>query len=369
VGHVSDRLRVLALACVLASASVSIGAKKAHEAPKAALPTPADLIDLMKASKVRYMVRSLSALEDVPASEFSDRLWPPQGKPLALPYIETGAGGKASLVSYPVSDEGIRALSAADGLYQKKDYNAAQTAYADVVQRFPDFYRAHLYLGDALFEKGDNVAALAAYREGIRLNPFDYVGHLFAGHALVKLGRKDEALDAWVRALSLRAYQDTTLKLAQRYAEELGITVHGERFEPRAFVRREGKEVTLYLEPTVHWMSWANCKAVWLAEPEYRSSRGVEGENLWASTEDRECLVHLLVMYGESLKDGKTPAEPQLDRLYPLLEDHLLSEYVVYEFGTRVAPDTLLLVDVSKFRMEEFVRRYILPKGHTATPP
>jgi len=71
--------------------------------PKAALPTPADLIDLMEASKVRYMVRSLLALEDVPASEFSGRLWPSQGKPLALPYIETGAGGKASLVSYPVS--------------------------------------------------------------------------------------------------------------------------------------------------------------------------------------------------------------------------------------------------------------------------
>jgi tetratricopeptide (TPR) repeat protein len=355
------RLQALALACVLASGPVAIAGKKE-------LSTPADILKLMEKSKVTYSVRPLSDLKDVPASEFGDKLWPPGAEPLAMPYIQTGDGGKRTLVSYPASTDAVHALSLADALYQEKDYDAARAAYAEVVQRYPDYYRAHLYLGDALFEKSDNVAALAAYREGIRLNPYDYLGHLFAGHALVKLGRNEEALDAWVRALSLRAYQEATLKLAGRYAETLNITPHAERFEPKAFVRREGEEIAIYVEPT-HWMFWANCKAVWMAEPDYRRERGVESENVWASAEDRECMAHLLFMYGESLKDGKTPAEPQLDRLYPLLEDGLLSEYAIYEFGTRLAPDTLLLVDASKFQIEEFVRKYILPKAPVATTP
>ncbi len=342
---------------------VAVSVKAGDKAPKASLSTPADLLKIMEASKVKYVVHKLSNLEGVPASEFGETLWPTRGQPLAWPYVEKGAGGKATLVSYPASAEAIDALGAADALFQKKDYDAAETAYLDVIRRFPDYYRAHLFLGDiAFFGKGDNAAALAEYREGIRLNPFDYSGYLFAGHALAKLGRNEEALDAWVHALSLRAYQDTTLELAARYAEALGITPHPERFEPKAFVRREGDDVAIYIEPSAHWMAWANCKAVWLAEPKYRSSRGVEGTNDWSSAEDRECMAHLLILYGESLEDGKAPAEPQLDRLYSILESKLLTEYVVYEFGTRFDPNTLLLLDPSAFRIEDLVRAYILPK-------
>ena len=37
----------------------------------------------------------------------------------------------------------------------------------------------------------------------------------------------------------------------------------------------------VYIDPEggAHWTSWAVCKAVWLAEPDYREKRGVTGDN------------------------------------------------------------------------------------------
>jgi tetratricopeptide (TPR) repeat protein len=366
---VMNRCGNVALMLILTLAPTVAAAKRPRPTSPQPMSSPADIIKRMEASKTQYLVRPLNKLEDVPASEFAAKLWPARGQATELPFLVKQADGGVDVVRYRVSEEAVKALSEADAFYQKKDYASAETAYLDVTNRFPDWYRAHLYLADVYFERGDNLKALAGYREAIRLNPYDYVGFLFEGHALAKLGRTDEAIEAWVRALSLRAYQETTLKIAAQFANQLGITPHAERFQPKAFVRREGDTVVLYVDPdAVHWLSWAGCKAVWLGEPDYRKARGVSGDDLWSSTEDDECLAHLLIMYGDERKQGKTPAEPALDRLLGLFDDHMLDDFVLYEFGSRISPDALLLTSGAD-QIPAFVRKYVLPKTVLAAKP
>lgn len=354
-------LGLVVLALGAAASAALAGGKKKHD-----VTTPADFIKMMEKSKVHYVVGTTSELKDVGPPGFADLMWPLRSKSLEMPYVRRRADGGLSLTTYPESADAKAALDEVEPLFRANDFAAATTGYLKVLEKYPDMYRAHLYLGDAYFlGPKDNDKALAEYREAIRLNPFDAVGYAFAGHALIKLRRNDEALDAWVRALTLHPYHETTMKLASQFGQALGIKPHLDRFRPHALVRREGDNVAIHVDPDygTHWMSWAICKAVWLGEPGYGKEHGAPEAGEWGSAEDYECMAHLLITYDLDRKDGKSKEEPELERLRPLLDDHLLDEFVVYEFGSRVTPDAPLLADPSQLEMEKFVRGYVLPKA------
>lgn len=357
----------LLLAFVLAAIPTVAAVKKPKSTSPGRMSTPADVIKRLETSKIKYVLHSVDALSDVTPADFASKLWPTLGGAAPHPYVRRKSDGGVTLISYPVSAEAEAALHEADALFVKGDLDEAETAYLGVTKRFPDWYLAHIYLGDVYFKRGDNLKAIGAYREGIRLNPYDYAGYLFEGHALVKLGRTDDALDAWVNALALRPHQDTTLKLAGAFAASLGIEVHADRFEPRAFVRREGDDVAIYVPGAAHWIAWAACKALWLAEPGYPEERGSTGHGTWATTEDRECLAHLLVVYDDQRRQGDKAVEPALEWLRGLTHDGLLDEFVLYEFGSRVTPDVMLLVNGDDLDIKAYIRKYVVPKAAVAT--
>jgi hypothetical protein len=127
--------------------------------------TPADLIKLMEKSSVHYVISTTTELKGIAAPEFAGALWPQKSRGLNMPYVRKGENGNSSLVTYPESEASAQALSAVEPAFQAKDYGRGD-GLPEVLQKYPDMYRAHLYLGDAYFlGPKDNQKALAEYRE------------------------------------------------------------------------------------------------------------------------------------------------------------------------------------------------------------
>ena len=325
--------------------------------------TPAAIIKMMEKSSLTYTISDFETLTDPKPAEIATTLWPPMATPLDNPTIKKGETG-FELITYPQSAEETAAINAADEFFKEKKYAEAETGYLDVIKRFPASYHGHLFLGDVYFLRGEFERALWAYREAARLNPHQVLAPLFEAHALAKLGRNAPAIDALVRALSLRAYHETSMKLAASAARQLGIEPHPERFEPKAFVRRNEKGVDMYVTLSPHWLAWASCKAVWLAEPQFAPSSANEK---WSSREDKTCLLNLLALYVDLREEGKVEREPYLDRAWAVVEKGFLDELVVYEFGTRISADSLIMLTAEHpdLDISGFVREFVVPAKKT----
>jgi VWFA-related protein len=73
-------------------------------------------------------------------------------------------------------------------LQRTGDFNGAETKFADVTKRFPDFASAHNELGVLLFQRSDTVGAVAQFREAVRLEPSSANLRANLDAALKKLG-------------------------------------------------------------------------------------------------------------------------------------------------------------------------------------
>ncbi len=63
-------------------------------------------------------------------------------------------------------------------LYDKGDWNGAESEYRRALRLDPTSEDAHISLGNALREKGDRDGAVAEYREALRLNPENYLASI-----------------------------------------------------------------------------------------------------------------------------------------------------------------------------------------------
>lgn len=336
---------------------------------KGQISLPSDIIAILEKSENSYAITSPTDLKDINPDKYAETIWP-QGRALSLPRVTKTSDKRLSLTAWEVPNEVQALLAAADVPFQKKKFEEATAKYRELVDRFPDFYKAWLYYGDCLFSLGKYPEALEAYTKGVDLNPYDYQGHLFKGHALVKLNRHEEALREWVRTLALRPHQTTVVKLLSQYRGALGIDIDDTGFDPRALVRREGSVIKVYTPPEAPWLAWATCKAVWLGEPSYRQRKTGSKDYAWGSTEEWECLVNLYAARANETQDKKAEPDKQLDRIFHIGQDQMLNSFMLYEIVARVSPDSLLMTpDEERDKLEEYIRRYVVMKRTAPSSP
>ena len=77
------------------------------------------------------------------------------------------------------------------------------TLWTDTVQKAPNSWAAHSYLGYALFANGDIEGAIGEYRTAIAMRPDFADAHLNLGVALAVIGQHDAAVAAYDQALKL----------------------------------------------------------------------------------------------------------------------------------------------------------------------
>jgi tetratricopeptide (TPR) repeat protein len=347
----------LALGILFAAAPVFAG--------KTTLREPAEAFKALEQSQRKYAVSSLDELKDPTSDRFAELLWPELIPPLDRPRVVVAPDGSRSLTLAPGVDAAVAGLERGGKALLARDFDTAVREWQAVVDAYPAEPAGHSHLGDAFFFQGKYDLALASYQKASELVPDFYQPHLFRAHALYRLGSRSEALDAFALALALRPRHALTLQVIRNYAAEMGIDVLDSGFEPRAFVRKDGDGAAIFAGDAP-WMAWAVCKAAWLVEPEYRKAGGGTDDS-WTSREERECLAALLGVYSGMREEGEIEIDPTIERVSKVVDAGLVGGMILYEMGSRLWPDTILIQPPEdRAEVVRYVREFLLapiPKG------
>lgn len=355
----TTRLQKAGAALLLSCSSTSAGSA----GEKARFLTPQELAELGDKSKVSFATKLVNDPAELPILPHPG--WSVDGKVEALRYpaIFTGAGGSRALGSFECTPRAMKALEMAEPLFQKKEYDSARAIYESALGEDPGCYLVALNAGDCYLFSGKADRALHLYDQAIKLNPADFHGHWFRGSALVALGRAEDARLAYSQALAMSPKQPNLLAAIRSKAYELGIDVRDEPFQPSATAGLDGKGVTIYTVDRPYWWIYGVCRGIWLAEESHRVEMTGEAQHRWTNTEDLECLGALLTQYKSFRDAGKTARERQLDTLLDVRDHHLLNGFAVYEFGSRVSPNVMLLLpETTRSEVADYVRTYVLRK-------
>lgn len=332
----------------------------AQEIPTDRPLAPDELFKLMENSEVTYTIGELPA--DATPERIVDILWPTH-RGLSIPWIEQDETGRRSLVAYPFTDEDIEALGKVEPLFKERKFAKARKRYEAIAASHPKNYLAVSSIGDCHYLSEDHEAALPYYERALEMNPYHYVNYLKLGNTLAKLGRWEAALDTFVRGLVVRPRQEVILNQIRYFSKGLGVRVEDGRFLPRAYAERSEGGIAVHFDPDDGWpwLTWVQCKAVWLGEGEYRAARledPTANESYQpTSTEEFDCLRTLVVGYGIAREEREFPPDPMLDRLSRIAEEGLLQEFVVYELFSRISPDIALLIPLETHGLE--LRKYL----------
>lgn len=326
--------------------------------------TPQEIIKRLEASPTEFSINPIEAL-DIGRGRLAEETWKQAVREVELPRV-TMVDGRRRLDAWPAAPAAKQQLADADTAWRAKDYAAAATAWRKALERAPDSYIASAYLGDALLfgDPPDVEGALAAYEHALALNPHDGRLYFFRATALRKTGKFDAAMKDLVEAITLRPRNETVLHALRQAGQHSPLHVESEVLVPRAFVRRDGKKVNIYVDATrLEWLAWANCKALWLDDAAYRKARTGSDKPGFSMEEERECLVNLLSVYVAHRGEKDAVDDDRLNRLEAIAKDHLLDALIIYELASRVSPQVVLtLSDEERSRVRTYVEKYVLTR-------
>lgn len=325
--------------------------------------SPKEIVALTQNSSRSYQIKSEKRNQGVLADPFAT-LYPDAGGLVDPVRVLFGENGQRSYQRYPMTDEMIAFFKVAEGHFAAGRYAEARESYLRVVAIDPKFYQAYSYVGDTYFNEKHPELALAYYDTAVALNPAHYQAHYFRGSALRALGRIEEARESFVRALARNPRHESTFTLLRSYGAQLGFRANEVLFMPRGLAMAEGENVVVVFDKDAgaQWLSYAMAKAMWLGEPEHRKAMTGEEERLPFSTvEETECILALMSVYMNMREKGEIETDERLDRIVEIIDDDYLTEFLIYELGSRVGPQMMLMqTDDLISRMEKFVGKYVI---------
>lgn len=318
-----------------------------------------ELLEIMEASEVTYNVTLFSDLPDFDPMTSADELFPSLAVHVEYPWVEQNDDRGYRLMGIPMDSLALRFLVEGEPFYQEDDFEKARTYYEKALEANDRFYVSYLHLGDTYLFSDDPETAITYYQRAGVLNPYDYRCFYYLANAMVKAGRKDEALEAYITALVLKPRHENLLSTISNYQDFLDVVVMDVSFTPETLVRKTGdQEVSLYLSETDNgiWMPYAFAKAVWLGE-----GGGRTDARTWSSQSELEAIVAVVDGYAGRLESGDIAPVPWLDSLVKLATNGWLSQYIIYEIGSRMNPDvTLTLNPDIRDSIREFIQEHVV---------
>jgi len=328
---------------------------------KKPVTTPADIIKIMESSSKTYRIESLDKLKPEEQKDLLGSLFPPVCPAVTSPRLVV-KDGNPSVEEFSFKPEAVAIIKKAEEKYGEKSYEEARRIYEQALVADPDCYLAVADIGDCYYFGGQPEKALAEYEKAIRMNPQDHRLFFFRANAQLALGRIEEARKSYIHSLMLRPRYSYALQVIEARRDVLKMKIREPFFHPPVLVRKEGEDIVVYcdLAKGPHWLAYANAKAVWLGEPSHR--REVAGSEAagWSSSEERECLKHLLAVYA-TRADKAATVDPDLELLQKVAEAGDLDYFILYEIYTRLCPTGLLTLseDIQK-EMERFIETYFV---------
>lgn len=318
------------------------------------------MVKLVQASSVTYDIGP-KGCSDVASAEYAKTMWPQQEAELVTPVWFKDTDGTNQLTEYQSPPKATPLMKSGDAAFAAGNYAEATAFYRKVLELSPNNYFALLFLGDCAYRSGFAEDALEMYRKAEAANPAAPQSYFFQASVLTDQGQREQALDAYAEALIRSSRRATLLKAIAVRAKKLGIVPPTDLFHPQAVAQQvDGKFRVCLASTTAHWIAYGLCKAMWLGEPGHREALTGSTDHHFSNIEEQECLGALLSYYGSQRRAGKTPPEPELDRLLTIAEAGMMDGFILLELATRAAPQAPLYVsEGSRRALKAYVRRFV----------
>ncbi len=323
------------------------------------------MLTVMQDSRVAYNILALDQLRTSKTKDLADLFFPGREKRVDRPWIEE-SGGKRRLIRYPLDPRAARLIARGERLLRKGRMKESRKAFESALGIQPGCYLALVHLGRWHLKEGSADEALGFFNRAVVFNPDDADTYRYKGDAAAALGLLDQARAHYVEALARAPRDPATLAALTRHQRRLGVTVVSDLFRPRALARREGGQISIYVDhndPSSRiWMAYAAAKAVWAGELQVRSEYGGAEKDDWSTEEEFFCLYALLGHYLAARERGIAARDPALERIKSILGAGYLFEYVLYEMASRTDPNIMVKLDIQqRRRMERFIDGFAVP--------
>lgn len=275
-----------------------------------------EVLSLLTESKIGYEIGLLK--KDIPPKDYSENL----NHNL---YYRVEEPGVLKTVMYNFDNPYYKRAET----YFENDKDSALYLYKLCYDVDTTFYVVLTYMGQMYDNLGDRSKAIGCYKQAIEKNYIDYMAHWFLADDYLLMGEIDKAVDEITIALILNRNNPRILKSLHTIYKKAGLSYTDWYFNPQVrLTKLDDNSATI--ESDEVWAAYAMTQALWLFEPGYKESMGVDVEKS-TTTEYTECLVNLYVSLDKKMKIINK--DPQLATLIKVIEENSvnLTPYILYE--------------------------------------
>ncbi|HET7734180.1 MAG TPA: tetratricopeptide repeat protein, partial [Paludibacter sp.] len=276
---ISKGLRKIAVAIVLLS-----GICAGNYGYSQKIHSTAEILKIMSDSKLGYELKTLD--KPVAITDYSEKLNHPDC------YRVVNDSGIFSY-SYKVNDLAEQKLQKAETYYQAKDYDNALLWYKSALEADSSCFFVMTYIGQMYEIKKDHENAIIWFKKAISKNYIDYMAHWFLADNYKSINDLNSAVDEIAIA---RILNRNNLRIKQSFNN---IFLRAKRdttdwyFNPQIEIKKLSDTI-ISVAVNDKWVGYGMAKALWMCEPGYSESMGVE-KGKHSTLEDRECLISLVI--------------------------------------------------------------------------
>jgi len=289
---------------------------------------PADLMKIMKASKLSYKVEDMYI--DMDIKDYSKVLTE------SNTYHEDSDGHMIVKKLVLSKDAETDWALAEKAFTVDSDFKAAKKLYKSVFDLQNDYYPAKIRLGQIYEKEGDFEKAVSSYKQAISKNYIDFISHWHLAEAYHKAKNYDEAAGEITLASILNRNNNEILERLNEIYADANITYSDWVFSPQVKIFKSQKENEIKVLCKQDWNGYAIGKAIWDYEPGYAEGQGEKPGNN-SLMEEKECLLNLIA--GQDTSDiTLRHKDPGIAGLLKAQENKMIESFIYYEEFLRSKP-------------------------------
>lgn len=330
---------------------------------------PDEILTILERSSIVY---DLDSDADVEATDLTSVVEDSElpSRPVD-PFFEVvkDPAGRMRLKSSPPPNEVAPLFREADLAFAAKEFEAALTLYQRAVDRAPQYFKGHTFLGNTYFFLGEHTQAEQAFLQALKLNPLDYQAYMFLGRTYIEMGQPAMAKRALLRAYLLNRANPAVKSGLVRALAALRLRLRDDRLAVGIrIVRSKEDRVELQLDRRkgLRWLALATCLACWAYEDDC-NQRNQESEDLLRLSMYRECLINQAASI--AIRNDQHRDVGHDERvLLSAIEDGYLDAIVIWEVIARRLPAVVLLLPEDlRASILEYIKRYVVVSSRLAS--
>jgi len=283
------------------------------------LHTPTNIEELMNQSSVKYTVIN----GQIEASKKQ------------LPIIDRISNG-----SFEVNSSSIKKLyKKANKAIAKSNYEKAEALLTEILSKDRQNNYVKEDLADIFLKHQKYNPALGIYKQLSQDNPFDFDYHFKLAQCYLQLGDIANAkTEITLAHLYNRNHSDIYGQMKAIF-KQADLVYLDWTFDPIYQLETSNDKNISITASNKIWEAYANCKAVWLYEPDYVDKMQHLSTNAVHIIEEKECLFNTILAY--EISENKADF-PEMKGLAKALQMDIVDSFIIYEKVLRENPEIIL---------------------------